>query len=543
MTRTFLTSALILAALAGDGRGATFTPAPLLPEIGVDVLDRSVTRESMQRNLFGDPWATAVIGRVDVYDRFPYLESRWFQVVTDASWNRLLAGEIDGRLAAFDGEGSAFGRLSAPRGVDVAPDGRVYVADSGNRRVLAFDAVTEYDSITLVPRFAIEGAARPYDVAHSDRGTPFDPSDDRLYVADAGASRVLAYDLAADGAVLRASLGELGSSAGRFAGPMAIAVGRDNGVQNDILYVADSHNRRIVTLVDAGETLVWRGAARVDAEGITGLDVDGFGHVYAASPVSGVTKYTASLEPLATLDGATRPRDLAIPFVTTTDHVRGTTRRAGYGGAVLVEQWDEASGLRLYRLGVDVRDASVQAGRELAAEFTLTDRADVAAEVVDGAGRVVASAPLGELSAGANRVALPAEALTMAEGDYTLRVTARSTYEGGESGQASLPFSWNGPAAAPANLAVVSASPNPFAASTAIRFSIPASGAANAKVAVYDLAGRLVRDLASGPRSAGTHSVTWDGRDSAGRAVAAGVYLTRVAANGEVAVRKVVFLR
>ena len=544
MTRTFLTTALILAALTGDGRGATFTPSPLLPGVGVDVLDRSVTREKMQRELFGDPWATAVIGRVDVYDRFPYLESRWFQVVSDAAWNRLLAGEIDGRLSAFDGSGTSFGRLSAPRGVDVDPSGRVYVADSGNRRVLAFDVITEYDTVALVPRFSIEGLARPYDVAHSDHGTPFDPSDDRLYVADAGASRIVVYDLDGNGARQRATIGELGSGAGRFAGPMAVAVGRENGVNDDVVYVADSHNRRIVTLSDTGKDLVWRGAAAVDAEGMTSLDVDQFGQVYASSPASGVRKFTADLEPLASLDAdVVRPRSFAVPFVNTTDHVHGTTHRAGYGGAVLVEEWGERTGLRLVRLGVDVRNASVDAGHDVAAEFTLTDHAAVTADVLDSAGRVVASAPLGSLASGHNRVALSSDALTMPAGDYTLRVKAQSTYEGSEGAQASLPFTWNGPSAAPTSLAIVAAVPNPFAASTAIRFSIPASGASDASVAVYDLAGRLVRTLTSGPRAAGTHTVTWDGRDSAGRAVAAGVYLTRVNADGKTAVRKLVHLR
>lgn len=544
MTRTFFASAVILAALAGDAHAATFTPAPLLPGVGVDVLDRAATREKMQRELFGDPWATAVIGHVDVYDRFPYLESRWYQIVSDASWNRLLAGEMEGRMGAWDGAGTSFGKLDAPRGLDVGPDGRVYVADSGNRRVLAFDVVTEYDSITLVPRYAIQGLARPYGVAHSDAGTPFDTSDDRLYVADAGASRVVAYDLHADGAVERASVGELGSGAGRFAGPMAVAVGRVDGRNDDIVYVADSHNRRIVKLQDTGDALAWRGSSPIDAEGVTGLGVDHFGQVYAASPAAGIRKMTADLEPLASMESdVVRPRAFAVPFVNTTDHVRGTTRRAGFGGAVAVEQWADHSGLKLVRFGVDVRDASVRTGNDLAAEFTLTDRAEVSADVLDPAGRVVASAPLGQLSSGTNRVAMPADALTMAAGDYTLRVNARSTYEGGEGAQALLPFTWNGPEAVPASLAIVATSPNPFAESTAIRFAIPASGARSTTVAVYDLAGRLVRELASGPRSAGSHTVTWDGRDSAGRRVAAGVYLTRVEADGETAVRKVVHLR
>lgn len=544
MLRTNLLITALCAVGAQAASASTFAPAPLLPGAGVDVLDRAVTRERVQRDLFGNPWATAVVGHVDVYDRFPYLESHWFQVVSDASWNRLLVGELDGRLAAWNGSGSSFGALSAPRGVDSDARGRVYVADSGNRRVLAFDVVTEYDEITLVPRFAVGGMARPYDVAHSDAGTPFDFSDDRLYVADAGASRVMSFDLSDTGASLRASIGELGSGAGRFAGPMAIAVGRSNGVATDEVYVADSHNRRIVALSDAGDAFRWVREGRVDGDGVTSLDVDHWGNVYAAAPASGITKLTASLEPLARLSsGVERPRALHIPFVTRTDHRNGETRWVGQGSAILVEEWSETSGVKLVKLGVDVADASVRAGEGLNASFLLTDRAAVSAEVVDRAGNVVAREDLGERDAGRQDLALRSETLAIAQGDYTLRLTAHSTYEGSPGGQADVPFAWNGPAVAPDALAVLRAAPNPFASSTQVRFAIPAQGVASHSLAIYDLAGRLVRRISSGALSGGAHAATWDGRDSQGSAVAAGVYLARLEANGATDVHKLVHLR
>jgi hypothetical protein len=44
-------------------------------------------------------------------------------------------------------------------------------------------------------------------------------------------------------------------------------------------------------------------------------------------------------------------------------------------------------------------------------------------------------------------------------------------------------------------------------------------------------------------RAAGTHAVTWDGRDDAGRAVASGAYAYRLEAAGRVEVRKLLLLR
>ena len=41
---------------------------------------------------------------------------------------------------------------------------------------------------------------------------------------------------------------------------------------------------------------------------------------------------------------------------------------------------------------------------------------------------------------------------------------------------------------------------------------------------VFSIEGRLVATLAEGEFPEGSHTVTWNGRDASGRAVAAGVY-------------------
>jgi len=80
-------------------------------------------------------------------------------------------------------------------------------------------------------------------------------------------------------------------------------------------------------------------------------------------------------------------------------------------------------------------------------------------------------------------------------------------------------------AASPAR--VLAAAPNPFHDVTRLRFALPL--AAPAKLEVFDLSGRRVRVLLDeGSLSAGTHSVTWDGRNDAGDPVEAGVYLCRL---------------
>jgi hypothetical protein len=68
--------------------------------------------------------------------------------------------------------------------------------------------------------------------------------------------------------------------------------------------------------------------------------------------------------------------------------------------------------------------------------------------------------------------------------------------------------------------------PNPFHDRTSLRLELTAPGPL--EVEIFDVAGRHVRMLAGGLREAGIHTVTWDGRDDAGRRVAAGVYQCRV---------------
>jgi hypothetical protein len=89
---------------------------------------------------------------------------------------------------------------------------------------------------------------------------------------------------------------------------------------------------------------------------------------------------------------------------------------------------------------------------------------------------------------------------------------------------------------------IVRCAPNPFFAATAITYAVPAPGG-GVRVAVHDVGGRLVATLVSGLQDAGVHSVTWDGRDSHGEAVAAGVYFARMDAPGSSSTKKLTLLR
>ena len=62
-------------------------------------------------------------------------------------------------------------------------------------------------------------------------------------------------------------------------------------------------------------------------------------------------------------------------------------------------------------------------------------------------------------------------------------------------------------------------------------------------LAVYDVQGRRVTLLADGFHRAGTHALTWNGKDGRGQAVGAGVYFLRLESGGSVASRKMVLVK
>ncbi len=95
--------------------------------------------------------------------------------------------------------------------------------------------------------------------------------------------------------------------------------------------------------------------------------------------------------------------------------------------------------------------------------------------------------------------------------------------------------------ASPLTLSLAQNQPNPFSPMTRIDFAVPSKS--EIRLAVYDVAGREVRTLSSGTREAGRYSVQWNGRDTAGAKVAAGVYFYRLSSDSETLTRKMTVLK
>jgi hypothetical protein len=83
--------------------------------------------------------------------------------------------------------------------------------------------------------------------------------------------------------------------------------------------------------------------------------------------------------------------------------------------------------------------------------------------------------------------------------------------------------------------------PNPFTNLTSIRCVLPTT--MQARLAIYDPAGRLVRGIFDGWAGPGVRECTWDGRDASGRMQGAGVYLCQLRAGRDTFFRRIVLLR
>jgi hypothetical protein len=94
----------------------------------------------------------------------------------------------------------------------------------------------------------------------------------------------------------------------------------------------------------------------------------------------------------------------------------------------------------------------------------------------------------------------------------------------------------------PQSLALHQNVPNPFNPTTVISYDVPPGGA-EVRIAVYDVAGRLVTVLVDAYRQEGRKTVAWNGRDRSGTAVATGIYFYRMTAGDFAQTRKMLLLK
>ena len=106
------------------------------------------------------------------------------------------------------------------------------------------------------------------------------------------------------------------------------------------------------------------------------------------------------------------------------------------------------------------------------------------------------------------------------------------------------PRYWTTPAAAPASAPaarLLGGRPNPFNPRTTISFALAEER--HVTIAVFDLAGRRIATITDRIYGPGIGSVTWEGRNDAGRAVPSGTYVARMETRDGAQARKISLVR
>lgn len=191
-----------------------------------------------------------------------------------------------GGFAQSGPDGAPPGSFNEPWGVAVSPDGsRVYVADTWNHRIQVFTADGGFITQWGHPGFGQTDDPYGY---WGPRGIAVD-SLGRVYLADTGNKRILVYN--PDGAFLGA-FGNGGTLPGEFQEPVGVAV---DSLGN--IYVADTWNQRIQIFVAGGspEAPAFYLVSLWDFSGWYGqsldnkpyLAVDAQGNLYVTDPDAG----------------------------------------------------------------------------------------------------------------------------------------------------------------------------------------------------------------------------------------------------------------
>jgi len=93
----------------------------------------------------------------------------------------------------------------------------------------------------------------------------------------------------------------------------------------------------------------------------------------------------------------------------------------------------------------------------------------------------------------------------------------------------------------PAGFRLLAARPNPMRARSRISFKIPETG--RTSLVLYDVSGREIRTLVDAVLADGLQEIGWDGHDTSGQPVAAGIYFLRLAWSGYADTGKILVVR
>src|SRR5438477_300514 len=184
-----------------------------------------------------------------------------------------LVGRAGDGQSAFAGDGgpASAAHLNGPRGVAVAADGDVFIADSDNNRIRRVTPSGTISTVAGTGDAGFSGDGGPALAAHLSRpfGVAVDPSG-TLYIADTDNNRI--RRVSPDGVISTIAGNGVGGFGGDGGAATAARLNVPYGVAYDragVLYIADSSNYRMRAVEPSGtiSTVAGTGAEALSGDG------------------------------------------------------------------------------------------------------------------------------------------------------------------------------------------------------------------------------------------------------------------------------------
>jgi sugar lactone lactonase YvrE len=331
-------------------------------------------------------------------------------------------------VETFGEPGDGDGQFRDPLGVAADERGNVFVADTGNDRVVRL--LYDEGHLRFIKNFYLHGSplSSPSDISIGASGA--------LYVADTGNDRIVR--MSPTGEFLGAVTGDSdkGVSLERPTG-VAVVEGTDPWISRnqDFMVVVDRGGRRLVKLSRDGRlsSLIEAGELPVSDASFGRVAIDYYGSVYATDRANGaIHKFDRGL---AYVTSVGKPGHGHMEM----DQPRGITLWRRFGQIFITER----EGAQYFWIGTDILNLSadpprvIAGGEPLRLRYFLTEVSRVTVDVVDEHGDVIHTLVRNRRRAIGRNVerwdgTLGRGGPSVHPGRYTLRITATPTYSSGE---------------------------------------------------------------------------------------------------------------
>lgn len=268
LTTTALGTLTLIGCGGSGGGGSTLLPG--FPS-GIYALDSSVGDVKSMSDMQGSNWTV-----------YPDAAESAFGFAFDDDGALFVARGLEDRIVAYSGPtdtvgvsfgstGSGVNQFSFPTAVAFDSQGRIYIGDSENKRIVRMNDMQGTGWTTLDMSALLPGESPVMDIA-------FDSSD-RIYVVDRQERKLFRFDNIAD--TTPDTFGSSGSGVNQFEFPRDVWID-----SQDRIYIADNGNDRIVRINDmtgAGwVTLGTTGAGVGEFDSPSSICTDSQGRIYIA---------------------------------------------------------------------------------------------------------------------------------------------------------------------------------------------------------------------------------------------------------------------